>query len=76
MNQELRDKIDATLQEHLGDLDIELNYLVNSLYQLVVESQIKELKRLQSSYDSEIGWDIGDRLTQLQSQLSSIGESK
>jgi len=39
MNQELRDKIDATLQEHLGDLDIELNYLVNSLYQLVVESQ-------------------------------------
>jgi len=40
---------------------------VDSLYQLVVESQIKELKRLQSSYDSEIGWDIGDRLTQLQS---------
>ena len=66
-SKELKEKIALELVRYCHDHDQQRTEAVDSLYQLVVESQIKELKRLQSSYDSEIGWDIGDRLTQLQS---------
>jgi len=86
MTQELRDKLTKTLETEL-----EYDELYDSLYQLVVESKIEELQPLWGSYDgdevqiytsffntkySEPNNLVEDRIKELQSQLSSIGESK
>jgi len=107
MNQELRDKIDelsakafpiipvVTDSGRVLDLDgykPEREKFSASLYQLVVESQIEKLEKLEQEYivvipetfptsnrrsiEAVPALTIRHYVKQLQSQLSSIGESK
>ena len=89
MNEELRSKIIQILQKDLANED-GFDETADSLYQLVVESQIEVLKNVDVEDSSEIPmyWmgpeadgdmymvDLPTRISYLQSQLSSIGESK
>jgi len=77
MTQELRDKLTKILETEL-----EYDELYDSLYQLVVESQIERLKLLKQEYhdnivsDDRMDMEIDESIAQLQSQLSSIGDAK
>jgi len=78
MNKELRKQIKEKLSPYVVN-----EYIVDSLYQLVVESQINELRnfdkylkkvKLDSVSDAErVSYYGKTRIKQLQSQLSSIG---
>ena len=86
MNNELRANI-MVRASYLGE-DGFYHYLpkenIDSLYQLVVEQRIAELEfmvgmasRLSSDYmEMEVRDLLSQRIKELQSQLSSIGESK
>ena len=90
-DQELRDKIRSYVNDGLEKTFIATDNLdkksgveavdgvVEALYQLVVESQLKaRIREAQGFYnnDERLNEIVKERVSKLQSQLSSIGESK
>ena len=78
MNKELRNKLKNLEVEFLPGVPVQLpNKTVNALYQLVVEERFKEVVAVvDGTYKESYEDYLNKRIKELQSQLSSIGESK
>ena len=56
-------------QEHVVIIPDTLEEAKAAITQMLIKAQIAELKRLSSTYESEMFWDIGDRLIELNKLL-------